>query len=321
MMNRTGPGRMPHESSLDRALDGALFDVPYHVLGYEWRDDGPALTLLPLAIDGSELVPDGGHFEIRPVKWKEAKFRISRSRHCTGRFEGEEHIPCPLSEEVTQFSQCPSCMSYDIPDPDCIFEPHCNTGSCGASFCRKEHVVYITSFRGHHKVGMTQLDRYLTRGREQGADMILPLFILNDRYSARFMEKEVSKTLKLPQSVRSGVKLRSWSGPLRMTEQRNALERLKERVVSRWEDINSGLPPSVNVGQGPEGTDIPPAELEYPLEEPLSAPPMRYRKTVLRGEVLGFKGSYMIFRSGGLRAFRIGELPGSVLYFRDRLKS
>ncbi|MEA3558010.1 MAG: DUF2797 domain-containing protein [Candidatus Thermoplasmatota archaeon] len=310
---------IPYEVGRMGTLDGDRYEVPYHILGYSWSGEHPVWTMLPMKRKDDELFPSGGPFDIDPVKMKRVEFRSSNDHHCVGRFSDGVHIPCPYSAEVEQFSQCPSCMKYDIPDPVCVFEPHCNKGTCGAPFCQIEHVVYLTSFRGRHKVGMTQLRRYEKRGREQGADLIFPLLVLADRYSARAVEGGISRYLKLPQAVRSPVKLKGWGAPLRKGIQTDALLRVKRSLVENWDDVLSGLPDDVRIERGPEETDLAPAALTYPLKEPLDSSPRAYKGSIVRGDVVGYKGNYLVFRSSGLYAYRIGETPGKILYFRDEL--
>ncbi|MFW3146019.1 MAG: DUF2797 domain-containing protein [Thermoplasmatota archaeon] len=314
MMDLASSGSIPYEKSRERPLDGLTLETPYHVIGYQWEGEHPVWTLLPLRREEGLLLKEGVPVEIDLVEGPFFPFRISGSRRCIGRFLDGEHIPCPNCAPIEIFPQCRDCMSFDIPVPECVFEPRCNEGSCGAFFCQADHVVYITSFRGRFKVGMTQLARFETRGREQGADLIMPLMVLGDRYSARKVESAVSGYLGLPQSVSSNTKVKGWSQALRTQEQASSLLRLKRLVSEGWESIEERDPEDVNILRSPEDTEIPPVRLTYPMKEPLEAPPRMYKGPIVRGELIGYKGNYMLFRSGGVRAFRIGITPGSVVY-------
>ncbi|MFO8052185.1 MAG: DUF2797 domain-containing protein [Thermoplasmatota archaeon] len=310
---------IPFIGPRDHTLDGSRFDIPYHVLGHTWVGDRPGWSLLPLKRKGDDLFPADEPIELGPSEIGKYHFRRSLDRYCVGRFPDGEHVPCPYTARVGQFPQCPECMSFDIPDPRCIFEPHCNEDSCGAKFCKADHVVYVTSFRGRRKVGMTQLCRVEKRGREQGADLIFPLLVLGDRYSARVMENMLSEKLGIPQALGSFVKLKGWSVPMRPMDQSETLLRIRSELRSEWPIIRKSVPDGVKVSSSPDRYDAAPIPLSYPLEEPLESAPRLYRGHVIRGDVIGFKGNYMIFRSGGIRAFRIGETPGEIVYFKDQL--
>ncbi|MGA1873919.1 MAG: DUF2797 domain-containing protein [Thermoplasmatota archaeon] len=314
------PGKgIPHERCRELTLDLIEHEVPYHALGYSWTDKGPVWTLLPMRLWAGVLSPSGAPVDVRMGELREVNLRISGTPYCVGRFQDGDYIPCPDPSRTSQFSQCPECMSYDIPDPSCIFEPHCSGGSCGADFCQADHVVYLTGFRDRTKVGMTQLGRFEKRGREQGADVILPLLVLGDRYSARVMEWRISKLLGLPQSVPSGSKISGWSRPRDDEKTSQRLMDLKGWVSGRWGDLKGTIGPDVKI-------TIPPAEfgqkavsLRYPLQEPLTSPPRRYTNDIVRGDVVGYKGNYLVLRSSGLWAWRIGETPGRVVYFSERM--
>jgi hypothetical protein len=164
---------------------------------------------------------------------------------------------------------------------------------------------------------MTQLRRVEKRGMEQGADSITPIIVLGDRYSARKVEGRFSRLLGLPQAVSSNAKIGGWARPLRRDEMRKALERFHSVLLEGWGEISNRLGSDVKVVRGPDEIEVEPRWLSYPLKEPLSSAPRRYKGEIVRGKMVGYKGNYMIFRSGGLRAFRIGVTPGSVVYFRE----
>jgi hypothetical protein len=320
-VSRSFPKGIPHEAFHEMTLDMIRHDVPYHVIGYSWVEGAPVWTLLPMRLWGGVLKPDGEVFDIELKDIEEIDLRISGTPYCIGRFDDEKgYIPCPFHNRVDQFSQCQICMSFDIPDPTCIFEPHCNRGSCGADFCQAEHVVYLTGFRDKTKVGLTQLRRFEKRGREQGADVILPLMVLGDRYSCRIMEWRISKLLGLPQSVMSNVKIAGWA---RARDNRKISQRLldlKGFVSQRWDDLMETIGPDIKILKPPMDLGQGPVPLDYPLEEPLPSSPRRYKKDIVRGEVVGYKGNYLVFKAGGLWAWRIGESPGRVVYFSERME-
>lgn len=310
---------IPHKGFREITLYHIKHDVPYHVLGYSWVGRAPVWTLLPMKLQLGILFPSGKPVDVGLEEMKEVDLRISGTPYCVGRFEEGRHIPCPYHNTTSQFAQCPTCMAFDIPDPICVFEPHCNRGSCGADFCQIEHVVYLTGFRDRTKVGMTQLRRYEKRGREQGADVILPLLVLGDRYSARAMEWKISKLLGLPQSVSSNTKLSGWARARDDNRISQRLLDLKGWVSKGWNEILGQIGPDVKVSRSPMDLEQGPVPLDYPLEEPLPSSPRGYKNDIVRGEVVGYKGNYLVFRFNGLWAWRIGETPGRVVYFADTI--
>ena len=227
------PFNMPRNDMLSFAGD----EHHFHILGFSWSTGSPELSLLPLRRDGNDLTGDRTPFDIDLRDMDDISFRFSGPPVCIGRFEEGEHIPCPGTREVNRFSQCMECMTHDIPDPNCIFEPHCHTGPCGADFCQVEHVVYITAFRSRMKIGMTQHRRMRTRAMEQGADGMLPLIILKDRFSARSYEGAISRTLGLPQMVSSYEKVQSTTMKRDLNEISEDLLQIKEELKMFWDDI------------------------------------------------------------------------------------
>jgi hypothetical protein len=123
---------IPHDDQTLVPLDMAQYREPFHVIGYSWNKEGPVWTLLKMRREGGVLKSEGMPFEIELVSMDEIDLRTSPGQFCVGRFNGDEYIPCPCQARVEQFAQCPSCMMFDIPDPACVFEPHCNRGPCGA---------------------------------------------------------------------------------------------------------------------------------------------------------------------------------------------
>jgi hypothetical protein len=213
------------------------------------------------------------------------------------------------------------CLLRDIPDPPCVFGPHCHEEACGAAFCQVPHVVYFTSFRSSLKVGMTQFRRMKERAMEQGADAMLPLFLLKDRFSARSYEVAVSRTLAIPQVVRGNVKLRNTTKAKDLSKIGRDLLQVKEDLKMMWEDVEALSHPKAFTLEDPGQFRIDPILIDdYPLSEPLPSKPKRYKGDRIKGTVLGFKGNYMFFRQGGILAFRLSEVVGKVLHTDEKLE-
>jgi len=288
----------------------------YHILSYGWLDGKPGLELLPLHLENGFLHGNGEVFSLSLTDLDEVNLRISGDPVCTGRYSDEGYTPCPDSNPPFRgFSQCFDCITKDIPDPNCIFEPHCHQGPCGAKFCQVEHVVYITAFRKSFKVGMTQFRRMKKRAMEQGADGMLPLLTLKDRFSARAFEGVISKSLGLPQMVRSHTKISNMVKRRDLEETGEDLLQLKSDVMILWDDIVKKVHPEAVAIKEPAEFDHSPILIDdYPLEEPLPSKPKMFKGERITGKVLGFKGSYMLFRQGNIWAYRLAEVPGRVLH-------
>jgi hypothetical protein len=298
-------------------------DHHYQILDRSWHGGFPGITLLPLERSGDMLGCGGPPFKIDLRNLSEISFRFSGPLLCVGRFPDDGYVPCPnLNPPAEGYSQCMECLVQDIPDPACLFEPHCHEAPCGASSCQVPHVVYFTSFRNSLKVGMTQFRRMRERAMEQGADAMLPLFLLKDRFSARSYEAAVSKTLAIPQMVRGNVKLRNTASARDLDGIGEGLMQVKEDLKMMWEDVEAISHPKAIVLEDPGQFGMEPIKLnDYPLLEPLPSIPKRFKGERVKGSVLGFKGSYMFFRQGGIWAYRLAEVPGRILHTSDDIRS
>ncbi len=312
----SGPG-LVLERVQTMTLDDLRLVHTYHVLGLRWEVDHPVMSVRPLK-EGSGLLHYDGHpIDIDLTQLSSMEMRASRNIQCVGRFERSMHIPCPGNELLEGFAQCYLCISHDIPDPTCIFEPHCNGKRCGADFCQIPHVVYITMFHQRRKIGMTQLRRALERGTEQGADAILPLLVTKDRYGSRVLENIISRRYRIPQAYNPSVILRDMVKPLDVGLMTSTAREMLDRIRGDWDSL---LPPDIPIERAPLEMDGTPTILDrYPLEEPLPSTPRRYNGEYIRGKVVGFKGKYAYLRSSGLIAVKMGSLVGKVIHTPDPL--
>jgi hypothetical protein len=307
--------KIPFKLPTNDILSFAGENFHYHVLGYSWSEGYPIIELLRLKEEGGVLVGTGEPEILDLRNLGHISIRFSGPPVCVGRHSDSGYLPCPGSISPDRFPQCMECMIQDIPDPGCIFEPHCHTFPCGADFCQVEHVVYITAFRDRMKVGMTQLRRMRTRSLEQGADAMLPLILLKDRFSARSFEAIIAQILGLPQMIPSNTKIPGFSRPLDHDEISTSLKKKKQELITLWDRVRDLSDPRAVLLEGPSEYD---GDVlindEIPLVEPLPSTPRRYKGERIRGDLVGFKGNYMIFRQGGLFAYRIGETPGKVVH-------
>jgi len=265
-------------------------DAHAHILDLFWKDFKPTLTYLDLRDD-----------EVKELDLDEALQNgivIMDATQCIGRLEDDSYTPCPTKEKVDRFSQCQECASIWIPKLTCLFEPSCEF--CHAEFCERPHVVYITFFGAKPKVGMTGADRVLTRAQEQGADAVMVLDTVPHRKDARALEKEVSKTLRVPQFYSKQTLLKLVTSSVD-----------KRAIEVKAEDLSNGLQ---NV------FDITPGEItyldDYQLTFPLRSTPF-LRKTVggHKGKVIGSKGRFLFYESEGINALNLQDLPSRFMRF------
>ncbi len=310
-----GPG-LKVERVKTMTLDDLRLVHAYHVLGLHWEADHPVMSVRPLKEMEGVLHYDGKPMDIDLARLSSLEMRASKEVQCVGRFESSRHIPCPGNQLLEGFAQCYPCISHDIPDPTCIFEPHCDGKRCGADFCQIPHVVYVTMFHQRRKIGMTQLRRVVERGTEQGADAILPLLVTKDRHGSRVLEKIISKRYGIPQAYNPSVILKDMAKPLDVGLMTSTARDMLHRVRRDWDSLR---PRDILIEREPPEMDDTPVILDrYPLEEPLPNTPRRYDGEYIRGKVVGFKGKYAYLRSSGLIAVRMGSLVGKVIHTGER---
>ncbi len=273
-------------------LEEGSGSLPSHVLGFWWDGFEPRLTLLDRATG-----------EITDVPVTSANMDVSARKVCVGRFEGDEHIPCPTEAVVDKFDLCDECAGESfIPVQQCIFEPRCDGEECDSDFCRREHVLYLAFHGRRPKVGMSSTRRVEKRLVEQGADAFALLGSYPTRRSARAAEKEISSSMRLPQFHRQSALLKQLTSPVDRGAVEGLYETLRESASSRF---------SIEVG---------PLKWlsEYPVRLPLPEVPCLVALPGMhRGELLGLKGRWMFSRSAtGIEALDMSDLPSRFVRLR-----
>lgn len=257
--------------------------LPYHVLEFDWREFEPTLT----------YVDKDGTFE--RVDLSRVDYVISRRRQCVGRYDGDEYMRCPGSVEVTRFVQCADCAEESfIPHQECIFEPKCDGELCDIEFCRREHMLYIAFYDTKAKIGMSSTKRVRRRLIEQGADAYALIGTYPTRRSARTAEKEISSALRVPQALRYDTLL---NGFARKVDE--------DGIENRYASLSASLESRFSLA---------PEKIEwldrYPLELPLDGVPhLAETPGRHKGEPLGVKGRWMIYRSSRLQALNLADVP------------
>ncbi|UCE81184.1 MAG: DUF2797 domain-containing protein [Methanobacteriota archaeon] len=258
--------------------------LPFHAIGFEWRGFDPVLHCVNRS-DDSPL-----HLDLKSVDYV-----ISGHRECVGCFQDQQHTPCPRSAGVSRFTQCPDCAEESfIPYQECVFEPKCDGELCDVDFCGREHVLYLAFYNARVKIGMSSARRLEERLIEQGADAYAQIGVYRTRKRAREAEKEISARLRIPQSFRQRVLLEDLARRMDQKTVENKFARLCSSLETHF--------------------NLKPEELRrldsYPIELPLDMKPSLMNTPGRhRGELVGVKGRWLIYRSGGMNALSLADVP------------
>ena len=257
-----------------------------HIIDFHWEEFSPKMYYF-----------DG---DIKEFDFNILDIEVSKEKVCVGKYSNGSLFPCPNRTYVNNFKQCQLCAEDFIKDLKCIFEPKCYGDECETVFCKKPHIVYLAFFNGLTKVGMTSSNRIKQRIIEQGADAFSIIKNTENRKEARELEKIFSKTLRIPQSISNSEILKEYCNKI------------------NWKSINYKygiLKKSFKEIFNIEISELNPIE-GYPILFPLRSRP-RLRKIVgkHKGNVIGFKGKYLIYDSNGLNALQLQEIPGRYITY------
>lgn len=270
--------------------------LPLHVLEFHWEEFEPELHCY-----------DTFNHEVVQVGFDPADFVVGGRKVCVGRFEGERYVECPGRVQVAKFTQCSECAAeVYIEDQECIFDPKCDGSKCDNEFCKRQHVLYLAFYDTMAKVGMSSTRRVEKRLIEQGADAFAIIGAFPNRLAAREGEKEISQQLGLPQWVKQQTILSRFSHEVDA-----------DGLRARYEELKTAL--SETRGMSVE----PLRRLDgYPLRLPLpSVPVLQDTQGVHFGRLVGVKGKWLVYESGGLKALNLSDLPGRFLADKYLVKS
>ncbi len=273
-----------------------------HVLSIRWKDFTPLLNCRSWETNEISEHRLTGNIGIL----------VSLDKKCIGKWEGNEYIPCPNKASVGRFQRCDECAKDIIPDQNCIFEPRCDGTSClvegtagdTISFCNRPHVVYIAFYGNRPKIGMTSEGRVRERCIEQGADAYMVISRHNNRYNARWEEKDLSRSHSIRQSF-------SAREILRMTKSRIDRDIIRSSAVDILNMIDKNEP-----GSNQEIIQL----RGYPIELPLRSTPRETTAGGIHiGKIIGLKGRFMYYESPGLSALNLYELTSRTLNFKTSI--
>jgi hypothetical protein len=265
-------------------LEHVEASLPYHAVDFEWRGFEPVLTCVGHSRD-----------DVLDLDLESVDYVISSRKECVGHFEDGRYVACPDRAAVTKFVQCAACAEeFFIPHQECVFEPKCDGDLCDMDFCRREHVLYLAFYNTRAKIGMSSTRRVDRRLVEQGADAFALIGSFPSRRKARTAEKEISARFRIPQAYRQETLLDNLVHPLDVTG-----------IEESYGALSSSLEAQPGVAPGKlRWLD------SYPIELPLDAKP-RLRETEgrHRGEAIGVKGRWLIYRADGLNALNLADIP------------
>jgi len=256
-----------------------------HAIDFHWEGFDPHLVCF-----------DSGSSEVSEFDLSYVRFSVSRKKTCVGLFDDSgEYIPCPKTSPVSRFNQCPECAGQVfIPFQECIFEPKCDGEVCNLEFCRREHVLYVAFYDTRMKIGMSSTRRIEQRLIEQGADAFSIIGKWPTRKKAREAEKDISDRMRIPQSHRQELLLKSLSRPVNAKGVEERFEALRASLGERYQLNPESL----------RWLD------KYPVDLPLrDAPRLIDLWGSHRGDLVGIKGRWLIFESEGLKALNLHDLP------------
>ncbi len=266
---------------------------PKHAISYHWDGFVPHLV----AYDGSDK-------QIVEIDLSRLDMTVSEDRTCIGRFE-EEYRPCPQATVVRgSFDQCDGCAESWIPRQECLFEPRCEGELCDCHFCRRPHLVYAAFYGRKVKIGMTSGGRMVERAIEQGADAIVALVDCENRFRAREMEKDISRSLHLPQRMTRADIVKQLASNISKNELEDRYSKIQESLRDRYYLRGDGLT-MLN---------------DYPMHLGLEELPIETSSPgTHRGKVRGKKGRYLFFEDdGALKMLDLSDLPSRHLHVRER---
>jgi hypothetical protein len=266
-------------------------DVEMQFVEFSWVGFHPRLLF---------SIPDSAEVSSWDIeRGKDICIDFSGEPACTGIVEGETRRPCPGHRPPEEgLSWCRECARELVPDPRCVFEPRCGGELCPDAFCSVPHAVYLALFGTRAKIGMTSLYRVPERLIEQGADGYMVLAQTDNRRDARRLENDLSRGLRISQTVPRAEKVKLLSA-------RPDVKGMMYKASLVREGVRNLIGAQVHELMFLDG---------YPLEQPLAGKAAFARdERNIRGELVGLKGPLLIFKDperGRLIAMDPSEMVG-----------
>ncbi len=231
-------------------------------------------------------------------KGRQAHLALGAEKYCTG-FESENGWqPCPSFAAITAGQKCKACERKDAP-LECA---RCNGSICLSSskemrdWCQSApHALYLASFAGVAKVGISASTRVEKRWIEQGADFACKALVFPNGRAARFAESKIAKELQLRLFLRNSEKIK-----LLQFNEGECRESLEKQV----QKARLLFPQNTSDAEIQEMSKLCPG---YPEKSELE---QVAKAQSASGAVLGCKGKLLFLKQGGQIACY--ELSGAI---------
>ncbi|WP_294564791.1 DUF2797 domain-containing protein [uncultured Arthrobacter sp.] len=259
----------------------------YLCSGVAWHGEAPALVLAD---------PDGVRTDLPLRPGSRLGYRTlgpAGVRYCLGSYrvrdaETRTHVPCPRQAEAERGYQCGPCFAQD--DLRFMHDFH-RSGIAPEGLKRyldEPHWLYVATFAdGATKVGTASAKRKRGRLVEQGAVTASYVALADNGRVVRVLEDEVTRSVGLPQAVRSAAKAEALRRPL---------------PPERLAGINTGFAESarrlLREGMELEGFTVVTEEFD---------PPPSWQEVLTAGGVQPYPGDL----ESGDHGFAVGPLLGS----------
>ncbi len=227
-----------------------------------------------------------------------ADLPLNEVAYCAGWSDEEGWHKCPNLFALRFGTQCKQCSQKDV-HLECA---RCDGSVClshsqqAVERCNKPHVLYLASFAGLLKVGISSGTRFETRWMEQGADYACKTLLFESGRQARIAEAALSQELNMRSFVRGYEKIKllifdeSGCGEALAKAVQTARSKFPEHACTEEVcSLSRFYPPKTAFGD---------------LKKAQS----------MRGEVLGCKGSLLFLKQGGQNAvFNLKDAVGRLV--------
>lgn len=263
----------------------------YLFKGLKWKNRRDGLTPFMILRNTGRTVENA----LKPGD--KIRFKVKDEKYCVG-YNGE---PCPFTKKIKKGTQCFKCKQIDDRHAcrKCVGE-RCMS-ELGKDYCfNNEFIVYLASFGDLVKVGVSSVKRVMTRLVEQGADHAAKVLKAGNGLEARKLESSIAKKFGLRTGVKSARKIS-------LLNTKQGVQKIKELIPK----IHSAHPGKKH------GTRI--INVDDQTVFPRVNRALNYDESVVSGELVSVKGSWVYFKAGGsVHGVNTKELKAHLLSFKEQ---
>lgn len=187
-----------------------------------------------------------------------------------------------------KLAQCDLCV---VSPERCHYaEGTCREPEWGQGFCMQPHLVYLANSSGI-KVGITKQAQLPTRWIDQGAVQALPIFNVDTRQQAGYVE------VALKQHISDKTQ---WQRMLKADDPQVNLKEIRDDLLAKVTTDIDDLRKKFGAGSIRPVTDTETQLIRYPVDRyPTKVVALNLdREKRIEGVLLGIKGQYLIFDNG-----------------------